>query len=112
MIIDCFITFILFYCCHGSQHALYVRLAGVYIRIYIQRILFFAEPCAGRNFVGLHRIRDYKASVSLSCWDLSNDTLKSEIRLAIAQLEPILDYIRHISNMRTYMAYMLHGGVY
>ena len=43
-----------------------LRLAGVYMRIciykyiyvYIQRILFFAEPCAGHDFVGLHRIRD------------------------------------------------------
>ena len=82
---------------------------------YIQRILFFAEPCAGHNFVGLHRIRDLKASVPLSCRDLSNDMLKSEIRLVIAQPEPILDYIRHIRNIRTwriYTAYMMQRCIY
>ena len=39
----------------------------VYMYVYIQRKLFFAEPCTGHNFVGRHCIRDKKACVSSSC---------------------------------------------
>ena len=48
--------------------------------------------------------------MSSSCLDLSNDTLKSEIRRVDAQLELILDYIRNIRIWRIYPAYI--SGVY